>query len=291
MAVLMEAFLRKIPNDYVLKKEYLDAYSNDIETLILGSSHSYYGLNPAFFSSKTFNAGYISQTLDYDYEILKKYESRLKKIKTVILPISYFSFFEKLEETPESWRVKNYMLYYDMDTAKGLVNYFEILNFPVKTNLKRIISYYFLSESSITSTKLGWGTNYNSENAQDLIESGEPRARVNTYINKEGYQVIFDANLVTVNNIISWCKSRNVKLLLVTTPAFESYCENLNKEQLEITLTLSETIGGNYSNCVYLNLLNDPRFDSIDFYDADHLSNIGAEKLSEIINNLINSTK
>lgn len=289
VVILMEVFLRNIPNDYLLKKEYLNKHSTDIETLILGSSHSYYGFNPTFFLSKTFNSSHISQTLDYDFEILQKYQSKFKNLKTIILPISYFSLFEKLEETSELWRVKNYILYYEMNTAKSLINYSEVLSLRININLKRLVSYYILGKSPITCTELGWGTNYKSENAQDLIKSGEPRALVNTYINKVNYKPIFDDNKLIINNIVEWCKNRDIRLILLTPPAFETYCKNLNKEQLNITIETAKRIGIENNNCIYLNLLNDTRFDAKDFYDADHLSEIGAEKLSKLINEMISN--
>ena len=37
IAIIMEILIRDIPNDYQLKKEYLNNHANEIETLILGS--------------------------------------------------------------------------------------------------------------------------------------------------------------------------------------------------------------------------------------------------------------
>ena len=68
---------------------------------------------------------------------------------------------------------------------------------------------------------------------------------------------------------------------------FETYCQNLNLEQLNVTIKTITGICSNYNNCIYFNLLSDPNFVSEDFYDADHLSEIGAEKLSKIINKKI----
>lgn len=36
----------------------------------------------------------------------------------------------------------------------------------------------------------------------------------------------------------------------------------------------------NYENCTYVNMINDSTFIAKDFFDADHLSEIGAKKLS-----------
>ena len=50
IAILIEILLRNVPNDYQEKKEYLDKHASEVETLILGSSHSFYGINPSYFT-------------------------------------------------------------------------------------------------------------------------------------------------------------------------------------------------------------------------------------------------
>ena len=88
-----EYILRKIPNDYLLKKEFLDNNSDSIEVLFLGSSHAFYGVNPAYLSLNSFNAAIVSQTLDYDFEILKKYRNNWSNLECIVIPISYFSLY------------------------------------------------------------------------------------------------------------------------------------------------------------------------------------------------------
>ena len=90
LAVIMEISLRAIPNDYKQKRNYMDSHSDEIEVLVLGSSHSLYGINPKYFSQKTYNMAYVSQSLDLDYKILEKYYNRFKNLKTIIVDISYF---------------------------------------------------------------------------------------------------------------------------------------------------------------------------------------------------------
>lgn len=289
VGILMEILLRNTPNDYLFKKQYLDNHSSEIETLILGSSHSFYGFNPEYFSSNTFNASHISQSLNYDFEILKKYQDKFQNLKTIVLPISYFTLFGKLEAGSESWRVKNYVIYYGMNSSKSLIVYSEVLSNRINVNFKRMVSYYLLSNSTISCSNLGWGTNYNSKNAKDLIESGKTAAKRHTRddINSYKYQEIFNDNKLILNSIIQWCKKNNINVLLLTPPAFETYRQNLNSEQLNTTINTTSEICSKYDNCIYLNLLSDTNFVSRDFYDADHLSEIGAKKLSELINEKI----
>jgi hypothetical protein len=288
LAILMEVLLRNIPNEYLFKKKYLNDHSNDIETLILGSSHSFYGLNPVFFSSKTFNASHISQTLNYDFEILKKYQSKFENLKAVVLPISYFTLTWKLEESSESWRVKNYTIYYEMNDS-NLANYSEVCSNRFDVNLKRLVSYYMKNEQTVSCTDLGWGTQYKSENSQDLVESGMTAALRHTKdINGAKYKAILIRNKLILSSVSEWCKSRNIRLVLLLLPAFETYYQGLNSQQLKITIETAESIALENNNCIYLNLLKDTCFDAKDFFDADHLSEIGAEKLSKLINENIN---
>ena len=290
--LFMEVLLRNIPNDYEFKKKYLDKNASKIETLILGNSHSLYGFNPDFFTSNSFNASHISQSLNYDYEILIKYQGYFNNLKTIVLPISYFTLFEILEVGPESWRVKNYILYYELKTSNSYTDYSEVLSNKTNVNLKRLSSYYIKGHSAISCTSLGWSTNYKSENARDLIETGKTAAlRHSKDIDDIKNKIILRDNELTLSSIVAWCKNRNINLVLLTPPAFKTYRQNLNKAQLNETIELAKRIDLDNSNCIYLNLLNDTNFVAKDFYDADHLSEIGAEKLSKLINEKINNWK
>lgn len=291
--LVLEVLLRKIPNDYEFKREYLDKHAHEIETLILGSSHSLYGLDPEYFKSNTFNASHISQSLDYDFEILRKYESKFKSLKTVVLPVSYFSLFSKLEDGTEAWRIKNYTIYYGLKSSKALADHSEFLSNQLNVNLRRLYSHYFAGRSNITCSRLGWGISYNSKNARDLIETGNSAAKRHTRENIDSgiYKEIFEENVLIVNSIIKWCKKNDVRVLILTPPAFETYRRNLNHDQLAITIKAVMDISIRYDNCKYYNLLDDSSFKATDYYDADHLSEIGAAKLSRLINDKVQEWK
>lgn len=287
VVIVMEILLQNIPNDYVFKKQYLDKHSSEIETLVLGNSHSFYGIDPSFFSSNTFNASFPSQPLSYDFEILKNYQAKFKSLKTIVLPISVFSLFYDFEKSPEAWREKNYIIYYKFHTAKSLKNYSEVLGGRVKINLLRIISYYILGNPTVASSSLGWGRNYISVNAKDLVKTGKVAAlrHSGSFEEKDSLKIkdIFKENLVIMDSIVQWSSRRNIKLLLITPPGYKSYWQNLNKEQVNITIETIKKIALENTNCVYLNLLRDSSFVAKDYYNADHLSEIGAKKLSKLI--------
>ena len=279
----MEMLLRQIPNQYVLKNNYATANSHTIETLILGSSHSYYGINPEYFTKPCFNSANISQSLNFDLALLKRYETELSNLKTVILPISYFSFFEKLDESNEFWRVKNYTIYYDLDVSDEIVENSEVLSIKLGDNLSRMYSYYLSEDFKLDCSETGWGNSFLAEESLDLNKTGISTAKRHTIDDLS----LLNQTLSTLKTMIELCEKRNINVILFTPPAYKSYSENLNPNQLELTKKNAIEIANSFENCRYINLMEDSSFTEKDFFDADHLNNLGAKKLSILLNNII----
>ena len=278
-AFLLEFALRMIPNDYVYKKELLDKGAHQIETLILGNSHIYTGLNPTYLENKNaFNAAYFSQTLYFDNEIFKKYQDQTPQLKTVIISVSYASLFYTFGYAGD------YFLYWDFDVeSMKFFDKTEILGMgkTFSANMKRVFRYYIKRESPITSTELGWGNFYKSEESKNLLETGKETAKKHE---KNMDLKMVDTNVDLINSIINTCKQRNIHVLLITMPTYQSYRDNINNEYLNIALTTAGNIAQKHENCTYLNLHEDASFVVEDFYDGDHLNDIGAKKLSLLVN-------
>lgn len=278
-----EALLRNIPNDYKYKKTFLDQKSNTIQTLFLGSSHAYFGLNPIYMQTNSFNASYFSQTIKYDIEILKKYDGQWDKLQYIVIPISYFTLFSNLETDIESWRVKNYTIYYNFKTSYNIKDYSEFLSNNFKIDLLKLYSYYRVKQNTITCSELGFGLDYHSKSLINLEKTGIEAAKRHTA--KDFTH--FEENMNYLTNLIQYASSHNIKILLFTPPAFHTYANNLNKEQLNKTVSSIETTVKAYPNVYYFNFLTNSDFIEEDFYDADHLNEIGAKKLTLKIDSII----
>ena len=61
----------------------------------------------------------------------------------------------------------------------------------------------------------------------------------------------------------------------------------MDKKQLEITTEICNKLDEKYSNITYLNWLEKDNFIDEDFFDADHLNNKGAIKLTQLLNDYI----
>ena len=280
-----ELLLRRIPNDYMLKKQYLDENAHRVKTLFLGSSHTFYGINPDFFPGTSFNAGYVFQSLDLDLAILEKYADRWDSLQQIVVPVDYFSLYARMSTGSEAWRVKNYNLYWGLKRSNNIVENSEVLTNPLNTNSKRFLGHYLYHESFITSSEKGWGMGYDSTRELDI--SGKSAAERHLAANDK--QV--SKNLEYLTRILDFAAARKVKVILITSPAWRAYVENLDPVQLGRTTRAADSLAARYSNTVYFNRLADSSFTAEDFYDGDHLNSRGAKKFTLKLDSMIRSAE
>lgn len=284
--VAFEILLRNIPNDYSYKSHFLDKNAKNIEVLFLGNSHVHFGIDPKYITLKSFNAGNISQSLDYDLKILEKYQNNLKNLRFVVIAVDYFSLFSKLDSGVEAWRIKNYDLYYGMHSDFIPEHHFEIMANQTKYNFERVKKYYLHQKSDLHVTHLGWGTEYAAALSKDLSKVGPVAAKRHRDASDEK---LYKGNIKVLQAIIDFCKKKNIKLILFTSPAYKTYSENIDAHQMKRTENALKKFSTANNNVRYYNLLSDSRFDSIDFYDSDHLNDVGAKKLSVAFDSIIHS--
>ncbi len=288
LAVGMELLLRCVDNSYKYKSTYMKTRGGSINTLIMGSSHSFYGIDPDYLSGDAFNLSHPSQTLEFDEKLILKYENQLTSLKTLYLPISMFTLYGRLEDSVENWRENNYSLYYGIHTGYGLGQYIELFARKFKINVGILYAYYLKGEQDLVCSRLGWGIAYSPGKMRDLELTADDAVRRHTNFNIHSpkYREIFEENVATLKRIISWADKRNVKVILLTLPAYKTYRENphLNSEVVERTIETAESVARTFGNCDYLNLYDSDSFTIADFYDADHLNHDGAEKLTRILN-------
>jgi hypothetical protein len=282
LGAIAEFLLRRMPNDFKIKKTYLDYHASAIQTLILGNSHAYYGINPTFLTASSFNAANVSQSLYYDLLILKKYEAKLTHLSRIIIPIDYFTLFKNMEEGGESWRVKNYNLYYDMNESKDFANHTEILSGKLRVNLLRLNSYYVSKVIGTTSDKLGWGDKYKHESVPMLKESAGLAVGRHTV---KDYHLLKE-NISILTSMIEIAKSKNIKVILITSPVHKYYYTQVNPAQIARTISEATKLRDKF-DITYVNLFRDPSFKDTDFYDGDHMNELGAKKLTLKIDSVV----
>jgi len=279
----MEFLLRYIPNEYQVKANYLKTHHESIKTLLVGSSYVLYGINPDELTDKAINFGNVSQTIDIDYNIVNQYLNHLEALETVVLRLSYTTLFEQLKAGNESWRIKNYVIYTDVNLESKLKHHSEVLSVKLKYNLQRIYDYYILNQSPEFVNTAGWGSNKGQDSAENKEELSIPIAKKHTIKDDEFY----NENFRILEGLIETCKEKDVKVILVTMPVYDGYLKRLDREQLDKTISAGMYMEYKNNNCTYLNFLEDKCFGKQDFIDVDHLNDEGAKKFSKLLDSIL----
>lgn len=282
----VEYFYRVVPNNYTLKHEKINKNRNEIEVLLFGSSHCLYGLNPKYFSRNTYNLSGISQTIYFDKLLLEKYIDRLPKLKQVVFCIEYTNLSQEDNTQDDVFRKYYYDTFMNLDVP--IISDYDPKKYSLALTRSLgasldLMSKYYTKGSILNCDEKGWGNDYKKSISISPEVTGKERAKAH-----EDGSMDFTLNRERINYLIQECKKRNIEVLIVSMPVSRAYSENLNQEKVQLIFkTCKEFEISNRENVRYLNLFNDNRFANEDFYDADHLNNIGAEKCSMIVNSYL----
>ncbi len=290
IAALSEYSIRQIPNDYSYKNQWMEENGKELEVLCLGPSSIYYGINPQYLDKKSFNGSHVSQPLKYDNFLFNKYIDKMDSLEYLILGIDYWSPFSSLESSDEWWRIINYSIYYDCDYHEGELKYnFELAMHNLSTfqkAFKGLSNVIGLSDySNIQVNKFGFGLNYSIKNKKSDWDNGAVNGLRHTdwIRSQEHFNFIYE-NHEYLNDICKKCEDRAIKVILIGSPTYESYRANLDSDYLQTKNDFCNWFDESFENVSYFDFSDDSRFQDEDFYDAYHLNDIGAHKLTEIIN-------
>jgi hypothetical protein len=288
--MVIELFYHIVPNNYAIKNKDIQEKYDATKILILGNSHTFYGLNPKFFDLPTYNLSNISQTLYFDALLLDKHIKKFKKLEYVVLNVDYSSLSQLDNSDEDTWRKYYYKNYMDLDVPiistfdpKG---YFLSSTRSFNINVK-LIKRFFEEGSIVDCDQNGFGSNYNKEKRLLNIQEITPY----TIKRHEDGLYDFTNNINRVQLIINRCKIYDVKVLILIMPASRPYAKGINPIKLNKIFKSCLSIRNRNSNVIYLNLFNDGYFNDDDFYDPDHLHSDGAKKCSIFVNNFLNTIK
>lgn len=293
VAVVAEYSLRKIPNDYAFKNQWLTQNSSDVEVLTLGASSVLYDIDPQYFQRKGFNAAHLSQSLKYDHFIFNKFIDRMPSLEYVIMGIDYWSPFSDIKESSEWWRIKYYNIYYGSKYYRweGRYNYElyfrDIATFKTAANgLLTLLG--MKNETRRTVNDMGYGPHYTLDNRLTEWDNGEFEAfRHNVLISDAIQSSSIDQNKQYMEEIIRKGADRNVKVILVNVPLYQSYRDNQIREFVDQQKDFCHYFVEKYENVLFYDFSDDRRFTEDDFYDANHLNERGTKKFTLLLDSIL----
>lgn len=283
--VSTEAFYRFTENNYTFKSKIIKADSDRIETLILGDSHSFFGINPEYFTSPTFNIANVSQSLYFDELLLQKHIDSLPNLRNVVLNISYFTLSAVDNSSEDRWR--RYFYQQDMDLEVSSIPIFDPKQYSL-TLARRfdksvdLFVEYYKRGTLVSCYENGYGMQDETNIVPDKEMTSELIAKKH-----EDNSLDFEANAIRLQRIIELCNKKGVEVFLIEMPVYKTYYGLLNatkKDKINSTLSQLELKNNGVR---YFNFCNEDSLIDSDFRDADHLTNEGAVKFSKLLDSII----
>lgn len=230
----LEWIAESIPNSYTYKRDYMEQHGAQIQTLILGSSNAYDGLNPSVIPN-AFNLANSSQTLEDDYRLLAKYIDSMDSLRTVIVGLGFHS----LAATPEANRRMYYTIYMDLYPRWPINKYsFEVCN--PEMLVKKIIK-FAVSRDVTRCDSLGQRVGHTLEAAQSGAEWWNKD--VVALVMNDKFEILnhkleisktVTENIEWLTSIVDLCNAHGVQPVIVQMPVMKEYKRRLPEEQVAL---------------------------------------------------------
>lgn len=282
LLALIECYVRQLPNSYKYKNEWMWKNGPDVSTLFLGNSHAFFDLNPREYGDSTFNLANVSQRLQHDYFLICHYATACPNLKTVILVVDNSNLFDIPMENDEPGRVTYYQLYMGYSAHSAFSRYsFELAD--INSFWAKMKNHWH--SEGLSCDSLGWGNGYliSLRNPKDFLVEN---VRTHCFVDWRST----NQNVKYVRKIAQWCQKHDMTLFLLMPPVTSSYTRKAEKWQLDFVRHVVDSCRTEYGAMV-VDYSCDTRFDDDDFFDTDHLNDIGAQKFSKLLKEEIGKFK
>lgn len=283
--IATEIFYRSVENNYTYKTERIISDYDQIETLIFGDSHAFFGINPDYFSTETFNIANVSQSLYFDELLLKKHIDSLPKLKTVILNVSYFTLSVVDDASEDRWRKYFYQQQMKLDIPS--ISVFDPRQYSLTLARRfnqsvELFREYYKNGTIVSTYENGFGMQDESNIVADKVA-------ISKLISKkhEDNSLDFEINTERIQKMIEICNRRGVEVLLIEMPVYKTYYDLLDPKKIQKINSTLLHLEKNNSGVRFYDFSQEPSFVDEDLRDADHLTNEGAEKFSKLLNSLL----
>lgn len=257
----------------VVKYNIINNVINDKDTinLILGSSHTFFGINSQFIEKKCYNLASPSQSLMEDYSIIKFIHGRNISIRKIVLPISYFSNTHFVYNNPifgERIRTFDYKYTYN-------------IKYPVSNSINEWFAFISAITNCIKFNKQTEKFDSNGNIITECINTKHEISNAYEAFNRHNLMSNFNVNNPYIDSIYECCKVNKINLFLIVMPFTKAYRELINKTEYNDFLY---RLKAKYTsdNCIFFDERDyfKQNLENIMFRDPDHLSPCGQREFS-----------
>ena len=280
-------YLRTLPavdSTFRWKRTTMERHRAECDVLVLGSSHALYGIRPDQLSPHAINMALVSQDTHYDWEMLKKWGPDLPQLRVVVEVVSPKRLYFELDNSFEEWRSDFYL------AELGLPPTHWTLGRRLKSVLPRLAF-----DDTVLLQNPRMITEFHRCKSDDgwCRKPSEPitREAAKVTLNRHGMDgvrraAISEDVIAQIKNVSAWCRANKVACALVNPPHHRSYREQADPDRLRECLERVRQIGKS-EGTLWIDEFESTDYEDADFHDPDHLSELGATKLSGRIGELI----
>lgn len=280
---------------YYLKNAILKAEKTAINTVVTGSSYGLFGIEESMLSNAV-NLSLASQDLYYSIKGIEAVCNVNSHIKNIVLCCSHYYLFSDLSKSRNSDSIQRMSKVY-VPLFGDAHNAFIVppkSNFLVQSclfDVQKIMDVYSISQYeehyfNFNRVRENFALRLWSDKAknwnqlEDYEKEAAARERALLHNRNKKRDISLSENINMLNELSIFCNQKGINLIIVVAPASKYYVENIWPGFQEIFYETLENIDGVVH---LLDLYTDEGFVEEDYIDMDHLSDLGARKVTENI--------
>jgi DltD protein len=284
-----EITLTALPNTFSKKVTLLERTSTNIEVLVLGNSQEVDGIDPSRFHYHGFNMASDAQSLYEDTRILLRWGSSLSRLKLVMFPADYVSLEYPPEGGAHGARQVFYNRYYHilppLSRLRPELYYFSLVaTYGIRPSIYSLLRGQPPEDVSASST-----TDTGFVRIAGCLSTNDVETDRTAAVMVQAHEAQMEKKYITSNvaylrEALTWCKSKNVKVVFITTPVYKSYSDHIDMKRFTLMQESIQNLCLEYG-ADYFNFRSDNRFAHArtDFRNSNHLNPQGARIFSEIV--------
>ena len=272
LEILNSSFFVKRLDAYTTLDDFLKE-KNNIETVFLGSSHFYKGINTDEIGQKVFNLSFGGRNYFTLYYFLKAHIKNMPSLKRIILEADHHNFTSYVSEVSINHPFIKYVDFFELLKIKGplfilsRVNYLTVLDERLgKSFFIDNALGYLISNHKLSLFQTIW--------LSRVVKTARDRAKLHF----EDRKPINQEMVLYFNKIINLCRENNIEVITLQMPVSKKYIKFSDefKEGKELKLKVRDILANSgCKNYDYENLYSAQK--SLFWSDGDHLTKEGAE--------------
>jgi len=279
-----------------------DFYKTDgYDTIFLGTCHSYGSIDPLFLDDRlgisAYNLGTADQSLDTSFFLLKE-AVKHNDIKTVYLEMYYSIWLmdpesykdRQIGRVSDLWGVMD-VVPFSVDKMRYMFSatnkdYYFMSLFPVCRERRDIFNFDQLQKNMEQNVKI-ISQDY-SQKRGFRVHKGEMNISPVIYSDVCTTEMIKGDNLRYLEKIISFCRNKDIELILYTAPMWEGLLMEVDYDKYVEAVT--ELCRKNDLAYYDFNLVSPEymRMDQSSYFDYTRLNEVGSEKFMEVFSDYLN---